>query len=168
MKEKKGGHRNVINIQTCSRASVWIQVGPYFGKNRSAIAEGLIWAQFSALFCSTSTRGRPWVATFITAVCVSISQISFQVGAADREEPHIVLMSLRNVEQKITTQRPRRLSAPLLPQAADSGESAEWNLYVTTVCVLHFAQLPKRKSLLSSSRRSRRRPLNIQIPQSIR
>lgn len=53
-----------------------------------------------------------------------------QVRAADGQEPHIALMSLRNVEQKIKTQRPRRLWALLL-QAVVSGESSEWNLCVT-------------------------------------
>lgn len=60
-----------------------------------------------------------------------------QVGAADGQESHIVLMSVKNTERKITTRQPRLGRIKQMEPLCNN-----------SVHVLHFPQLPKKKLLL--------------------
>lgn len=92
----------------------WIQVLLPFGPNFPATAEEqdrahvrgrplAPWVQISSFTPEASFRGPlKWL---LESLLVRSAPNHMQVGAADGQEPHMVLMSLKNTEQKITAQR---------------------------------------------------------------
>lgn len=128
-----GGCRNVIKIQTCSQGSRWFvplaKTFPPRPRSRTGLVSG---ADLS--LCGALER-------LLESLMVRSAPNRMQVGAADGQEPHMVLMSLKNTQQRKTAQRapPRRQ-----PLAKSLGRIQQ----MEPVCVRHLPQLPKKKFLL--------------------